>query len=232
MTEQQHKVPKTFYMGADSNSDYLRLFTKAGFVLVNSPEKADLLVFTGGWDVNPLLYGEAKRPETMFNEARDASDLKLLREGKDKLKVGICRGGQFLNVMNGGKMWQHVDNHTRDHKLIDQFTNQSVMVTSTHHQMMRPSHQAVIVALARESSYKYTDMQIWKIKPDDNQPLQNHLKKDYEVLWYPRTRSLCFQPHPEFIEAASCREYFYSVLRRVIDGTMDREVEARKQKKG
>jgi len=229
MSQEQPKTPVTFYMGMGADQNYMKLMTRAGFKLVPLASKADISLFTGGSDVNPLFYGEEPRPETQFNMGRDAADIDLFRISKDKLKIGICRGGQFLNVMNGGKMWQHVDNHGKAHYLTDQFNNQTVLVSSTHHQMMKPAHNAVVVALAREASYKYTDCQLWKIK-DDGSALQAHLKKDYEVLWYPHTRSLCFQPHPEFPDAESCRDYFYAVLRRVIDGSLDREVAALKAK--
>jgi len=66
------------------------------------------VVFTGGADVSPFMYGEKKLSVTCNDEHRDEQE-KLFFERYTKVpKVGICRGGQFLNVMNGGKMWQHV----------------------------------------------------------------------------------------------------------------------------
>lgn len=226
-----NKVPKNFWLSIGGGSEYQRLFNKAGFKQSSNLSDADICVFTGGSDVNPVLYGESARPETHFSLDRDKADLQAWRGAKNKLKVGICRGGQFLNVMNGGKLWQHVDNHCHEHELTDQFNNRVVTVSSTHHQMFRPAHHAVVIGLARKATFKYTDNQTWKIKNDDTGPLQTHLKKDYEVLWYPMSQSLCFQPHPEFEDALECRDYFYSVLRRIIDGTIDNEVAARKESK-
>lgn len=226
----QRDFPKTFWMAEGGDSDYLKLFVRAGFKLVATLDEADLCVFTGGWDVNPLLYGEAPRDETNYCIDRDKSDIEAFRKSEGKWRVGICRGGQFLNVMNGGKLWQDVNNHCSDHKLVDAFTNQEVLVTSTHHQMFRPGVGNIVVATAREATFKRSDMQQWRIK-NDGTTMDNWLKTDYEVLYYPASKSLCFQPHPEFPNAVACREYFYSCLRRMIDGTFEQEIEARMKNK-
>jgi gamma-glutamyl-gamma-aminobutyrate hydrolase PuuD len=116
--------------------------------------------------------------------------------------VGICRGGQFLNVMNKGKMWQHVSDHCRPHDLIVEvppFTENNqkrrVRATSTHHQMMIPTDEAFIIATALECREKcgpgYTKMGIKVSDPD------------IEVLWYQDTNCLCFQPHPEHANASA-----------------------------
>ena len=59
------------------------------------------LVLTGGIDVDPSLYGEARQPEVdEINRPRDEFELALLREALDAdLPVlAICRGHQLLNV--------------------------------------------------------------------------------------------------------------------------------------
>lgn len=227
-------VPTKFWMSC-GDADYMRLMVKAGFKLVAQQKDAEITLFTGGWDVNPLFYGEEAIPATGFSHERDKEDLEAWRGAKDQIKLGICRGGQFLNVMNGGKLWQDVDRHAvhDGHMLTDQFTQRQVKVSSTHHQMFRPAHDAILVALARESTTKQSELSKWTIK-NDGKPIDEFLKRDYEVLYYPRTRSLCFQPHPEFLGWDDCRDYFYSCVRRVIDGTFIREATAAKaaKKKG
>ena len=116
--------------------------------------KPDLMVFTGGEDVNPALYGEKPHVSTRFNEKRDRFERQVWTDYKDIPKIGICRGGQFLNVMNGGEMWQDVDKHgvSAGHdmaNLVDlggtKFHRDYVLnVTSTHHQMMVPAPKVAV----------------------------------------------------------------------------------------
>ena len=69
----------------------------------------DGLLFTGGQDVDPALYGEP--PMETCGElcpARDRLETALL-QGALPRKIpilGICRGLQFLNVRLGGTLWQ------------------------------------------------------------------------------------------------------------------------------
>ena len=67
------------------------------------------VVFTGGQDISPALYGEEKLNETVNGcPARDTMEaivLKLAME-QDKAILGICRGVQFINVSLGGSLYQ------------------------------------------------------------------------------------------------------------------------------
>jgi len=228
LDKKQLKDLKTFWIGAEGGIEYHALMVRAGFKQVQDVKDADIVVFTGGADVNPLLYGELALQETGFSPKRDKQDLEAWRAAKGKFKIGICRGGQFLNVMNGGKLWQHVDGHAlfATHKMVDQFSNQEVEVTSTHHQMFRPGKNAIIIGLAREANMKKCERQFWRFKGDTT-AVDKFMSKDFEVVYYPKSMSLCFQPHPEFQLAHSTREYFYSVLRRIMDGTIEAENAAR-----
>ena len=71
--------------------------------------QVDALILTGGEDVDPARYGEAVLNATVeVNGARDTSDFYLateaLRRGLPIL--GICRGGQLMNVVLGGSLFQ------------------------------------------------------------------------------------------------------------------------------
>lgn len=188
---------------------------RAGFVRAKSIEDADAVFFVGGADVNPLLYGEEPHRTTHYDNRRDIEDMYAWRMAKDKLKVGVCRGGQFLNVMNGGKLWQDVDNHTSTHELTDQFTGQKFMVSSTHHQQFRPAMNGIVVATARQTTRKAAAGQTWTYAKNDT-PMDNYFAIDHEVVWYPETQSLCFQPHPEYTLPMTCSMYFLSVLKKCI----------------
>jgi putative glutamine amidotransferase len=71
----------------------------------------DGLVFSGGPDLDPELYGQEPHPETGGIEAaRDRAELRLLTAALDRdLPVlAICRGSQVLNVALGGDLVQHL----------------------------------------------------------------------------------------------------------------------------
>ena len=70
----------------------------------------DGMVFTGGADVAPELYGEAAHERTYTRPARDTSEMMLLRAALDRdLPVlAICRGMQLMTVAYGGRLYQHL----------------------------------------------------------------------------------------------------------------------------
>jgi len=77
----------------------------------------DAVVFTGGSDVDPELYGEQSQPETSgVVRMRDDAELALLRAAleRDMPVLGICRGIQVLNVGMGGDLDQHLEGHRHD----------------------------------------------------------------------------------------------------------------------
>lgn len=185
---------------------------------------ADVVIFVGGADINPALYGEEPLRGIHFNAGSDKRDLIGWREAKDKIKVGICRGGQFLNVMNGGKLWQDVDGHTGSHYLVDKSTGKEWKVSSTHHQQFRPAVGAVTIATARQSKHKHSETMDWFIKQpgESRSKLDEYFEIDHEVLWYPKTQTLCFQPHPEYELPETTAEYFEEVFWRCVKGKAKR----------
>jgi len=103
--------------------NYIKAVRKAGgipFVLprVSCRQEAEQLirnvdgiVFTGGEDFDPALYGEAIINESVkINAARDTSDLLLIRTALEMGKpiLGICRGMQGINVALGGSLFQDI----------------------------------------------------------------------------------------------------------------------------
>jgi gamma-glutamyl-gamma-aminobutyrate hydrolase PuuD len=183
----------------DGNGQYCRMFEDNGFDVVSDLEYGpDLVCFTGGADVTPSMYGEKSHRRTYSDRNRDTYEAELYSKLLDLgiPCVGICRGGQFLNVMNGGKMHQHVEGHAtgNNHILTDLDTLEEVMVSSTHHQMMIPEKDATIIGVARICEW---------VQPQD----------DIEVVFYPRTDALCFQPHPEFFNKEhECVKYFFKLI--------------------
>lgn len=188
---------------------YYSLFKALGGTIAPTIREADLIVFTGGSDVSPSMYGCPAHSTTHAIMSRDLAEKDLyeytLKLGKKM--VGICRGAQFLNVMNGGILYQDVTEHCGDHVLKDIRTGKEVLVSSTHHQMMKPSANAITIALAH-----HKHMREW-FEPDGTFHAEMS-KEGIEAVFYPSTQSLCFQPHPEFNadRYAEMKNYFKSLL--------------------
>jgi gamma-glutamyl-gamma-aminobutyrate hydrolase PuuD len=74
-------------------------------------DRLDAVVFAGGSDLDPSLYGQQPHPQTTgVRPGRDAGELPLLREAlaRDLPLLGICRGMQLLTVACGGALDQHL----------------------------------------------------------------------------------------------------------------------------
>ncbi len=71
----------------------------------------DGIIFSGGADVDPTVYGSEAHPETDAPQRhRDAGELALLSAAleRDMPTLAICRGVQLLNVARGGDLIQHL----------------------------------------------------------------------------------------------------------------------------
>tara|TARA_R110000823_G_C15952958_1_gene502513 strand:+ start:1963 stop:2595 length:633 start_codon:yes stop_codon:yes gene_type:complete len=193
---------------------YRKMFLSLGHELTNDIAEATLLCFTGGEDVSPELYGETKHPTTHSSKGRDEFEEAFYLQALEMNipMVGICRGSQFLHVMNGGKLWQNVDHHATGapHKARDKLTGELYSVTSTHHQMMKNDGIGEVVAFA-SVSFKKGGMN-HDGKCYDTIAVAN---QDMEVKWHEKTKCLCFQPHPEFswhIEGAESTYLYFKIL--------------------
>jgi len=103
-------------------NEYIRSVEQAGglpLVLApgwpeDAPELLDRLqglVLSGGEDVDPALYGEARhRKLGKVVRERDVFELALAREAlkRDLPLLAICRGHQVLNVATGGTLIQDI----------------------------------------------------------------------------------------------------------------------------
>jgi gamma-glutamyl-gamma-aminobutyrate hydrolase PuuD len=101
--------------------DYVRAVERAGGrpLLVPPSDDAvsetldalDGLVFSGGSDLGPELYGQKPHPETTgVVPERDSGELALLTAALDRdvPVLAVCRGSQVLNVARGGDLVQHL----------------------------------------------------------------------------------------------------------------------------
>lgn len=204
-------IDKTFHVIGEGYGE-ARVFEKIHWK--KAPlEEAFVVILTGGADIHPVLYKNKVHPTTYPTIKRDIRELRALQSiRQDALKIGICRGGQLLCALNGGELYQDIDNHAgakhQVHYNHEDGTRRIFLVNSLHHQMMKPIDGPVQVwATAAESTYRDRHERL-AIKGANTGP-------DFEVLYYPLTRSLCFQAHPEY-DSGSTSDFFYECFSRAV----------------
>jgi putative glutamine amidotransferase len=110
-------------------ADYVRAVERAGGRALLVPpshdgveetlESLDGLIFSGGSDLDPELYGQEAHAETSdVVRDRDTAELALLEAAleRDMPVLAICRGSQVLNVARGGDLVQHLPDVVGDEK--------------------------------------------------------------------------------------------------------------------
>lgn len=162
--------------------------------IVSRLHEATAVVFTGGEDVSPSFYGAARHPATYANLNRDLREKLIFHECR-KLKlpmIGICRGAQFLCVMNGGKLIQHQQNPKFLHP-IQTYDDKTIIVSSCHHQAQLPWNLP-----ADEFKVLGWSSGISEFHEDGNrQEVANNL--ELETVFYKKYNCIGFQGHPEMI---------------------------------
>jgi putative glutamine amidotransferase len=115
--------PRIGITSCSKNADYEESVRRAGgepVILdwsalksgVDALAGVDGVLMTGGPDVNPAEYGEARDPAvaSLADPARDRFELELARAAlkHDAPILAICRGMQVLNVAAGGSLVQDI----------------------------------------------------------------------------------------------------------------------------
>jgi GMP synthase-like glutamine amidotransferase len=170
-----------------------------------SLEGVDAVVFWGGTDIHPSLYGENVGRYTYPNGStgslgkRDEFEWKAMQYCRlNKIPmIGVCRGAQLLTAFVGGKLIQHTNGHHASHDITTS-DGQVFETTSCHHQMMYPGnveHELLAWSTQRRSTI-YLD--------GDNRSMDDmYTEKEPEVIFYPQVRGLAIQGHPEWANKAS-----------------------------
>lgn len=181
-----------------------KMFQMLGYGLCASLEDADIVCFVGGEDVSPFMYEQHPHPTTHTNPSRDKYETEIYDEciNLGIPMIGICRGAQLLNVLNGGKLFQDVNNHNGVyHDVTYTPTGEVIRVNSYHHQQMQVNTNVPyqILASAKTSTLR-SEMSILGVSKIERNwhVLPAETEHDVEVVYYPNTRCLCFQPHPEY----------------------------------
>ena len=101
------------------NWNYAERIADAGGVPLLVPPHADMEAISevldgwlipGGYDIDALRFGEENHPKVELQDPARFRSEKALFEAmpEDAPILGICYGCQFLNVVRGGKLVQHV----------------------------------------------------------------------------------------------------------------------------
>ncbi|HLR80136.1 MAG TPA: gamma-glutamyl-gamma-aminobutyrate hydrolase family protein [Bacillota bacterium] len=166
------EVDETYYMTAIDN---VKAVEKAGGLSLILPywqedrdigrmvKMLDGLYMTGGYDINPTLFGEEPHRQLgTIIPSRDAFEIELVKQmlKENKPILAVCRGCQVLNIAAGGDMYQdiyaqneqellqHTQRAPKGHgshfvdvlkgSLLSQLTGvEKLLVNSRHHQANR-----------------------------------------------------------------------------------------------
>jgi len=207
-------LENSVYVVNDYDDSYGNMYFAKGWNVTNNFNDASLIQFTGGEDVSPFFYGQNTHKTTQHSPARDMKEKVMYAAAvqNEKSIVGICRGGQFLNVMCGGDMWQDVDGHLGAHEAKDLESGANIKVTSTHHQMMIPNMKVEheILMIANRSNKRIRMSQI--VENDKYNISYFGYHEDTEAVFYPENKVLCFQPHPEFMNQDDLSDLFFGYI--------------------
>lgn len=169
--------------------------------------KADIIIFEGGTDISPSIYNEPRGKYTQVSglTERDKKEIELFNYGirHNKFLVGICRGGQLLTALNGGKLIQHVNNHGSSRHAVKTWDNKTYNMNSLHHQMFYPwdlpKEDYKLISWTEGISTTYLNGWDDEISFPNDAITEEGLIIEPEVVFYPKTKSFSVQGHPEFL---------------------------------
>ena len=134
--------------------NYIGASEQSGFEVITdlSPNEAakecDAILFSGGSDINPKLYGEELTLSEGIDDKRDNDEYEYLDAFNkvNKPIFGICRGIQIINVYFGGSLYQHIGDNHKDgshninvikNSFIDKAYPDGMRSNSSHHQAVK-----------------------------------------------------------------------------------------------
>lgn len=156
-----------------------------------------MLILWGGTDINPQIYEQILLPQTDFPDVkRDVHEIAQVNNAifKGEPIIGVCRGAQLLCALNDGSLYQHSIGHNKSHSLwvnnVENYSDEFEIenVAADHHQIMRPKGDYIIWA------YSEHDTEVW-----DENGERSVINFVPEVVWWPETKCLAIQPHPEWM---------------------------------
>jgi hypothetical protein len=184
--------------GPDDPSHFIELFPKWQNISKDGIEGCDAVIFWGGTDIHPELYG-AKRnymsqAPMLGPSRRDVFEMKAMQwcRVNNIPMIGVCRGAQLMCAFAGGSLAQHVTGHRVNH-MISTLNDGDMMATSEHHQMMNISGtDGVLLAWSKERrSTMYQG-------EDSKDILSMREAPEAEIVYFPSIKGLAIQGHPEW----------------------------------
>jgi gamma-glutamyl-gamma-aminobutyrate hydrolase PuuD len=147
------------------------------------------LILWGGTDVSPSLYNQIPLKYTQYPDTkRDNEEAEMVNEAifLGVPVIGVCRGAQLLCVLNDGTLYQHSEGHGRNH---DVHTLDGVFYAAAgHHQIMNPVGEFEVIG------WSDFPTKVWN--PDGTTKI---IERSPEIVWWPETKCLGIQPHPEWM---------------------------------
>ena len=179
---------------------------------------ADIVLFLGGGDVAPSIYGQVPVGTSAGlhgPSVRDKNEYAIMNHCIEKgvRMVGICRGAQLLCIGAGGELVQDVNGPGHYHGATIK-GGRHIQVNSTHHQMMRPRgtvHELLAWSTPLSTKYVVDEKNTDPIDPATDFPLG-----EPEAIWFPIIRGLAIQWHPEHHTSSEYAKQAASFVREYI----------------
>ena len=186
-------------------------------LLLKKVDEIRAVVFTGGEDVSPYLYNGRESRLSSTSEERDAIEERIFEfcVKHDIEMLGICRGFQFLNVMSGGKMFQHVNRHAGSrHQIYYPALEKQYIVNSLHHQIVMLPEDAVTIgwSLPNMCSMAYNE---------NGLPTEPPIR-EIEAAVFPKYNAVGVQFHPEMMgNSEEGRSSHIEMMKHFLESNMD-----------
>lgn len=169
-----------------------------------------VMVFEGGEDINPALYGQENR-HSSFNRRRDAWEMLCyaLALRHDIPVLGICRGHQLIAALKGGDLIQDIRtelgaSHISGHEI----TFQTPESDADLQKVLAFIEVMTSCPTGRPNVVNSLHHQAVKRLPSDGVSLAQHKDGTYEAIWYPN--GLTVQWHPEFLGHHEMLRYMFT----------------------
>lgn len=175
--------------------------------------ESGFVIIHGGSDIHPSLYGRDNLASHVGKtpSPRDMFEAKVCAEAIQcgLPIVGICRGAQLGCALSGGILVQDVDGHGWGSHRIVLRDGEIILTNSIHHQMMYPwgiEHQLLgWSAIPKATHYRgLTDAELehWPKREYDSGMGPSEGFIEPEIVWFPTTKCLAIQGHPEMLPAS------------------------------
>ncbi len=158
----------------------------------------DGILFTGGHDVSPSLYGETPLSCVSCCDVRDKMEMIVLKKviADNKPALGICRGIQFINAALGGTLYQDLPTQFSSETEHHQTPPYDIPVHAVEIIRDTPLHQCLKKDNMRVNSYHHQAVKKTApvLKPmaiAEDGLVEGLYMPDHRFLW-------AIQWHPEF----------------------------------